>query len=45
MRPGEPEHAIVLADPSHPKAQTTLEEGLDRTIPYYDEVLKATSDL
>jgi len=45
MRPGEPEHAIVLADPPHPKAQTTLEEGLDRTIPYYDEVLKATSDL
>jgi len=45
MRPGETEHAIVLANPPHPKATTTLEEGLDRTIPYYAEMLETTDHL
>jgi len=40
MRPGEPEQSVVLATP-HSRNFVSLEDGLDRTIPYYAEALKA----
>ena len=39
MRPGEPEQSVVLATP-HSRNFVSLEDGLDRTIPYYAEALK-----
>lgn len=42
MRPGETEHAVVMADPEtlgdlRPEQFVTLEDGIARTIPYYRE--------